>query len=251
MSDPAPKRRRADNAKAVPAGDLDKEAAKRKKGSKADYEGVLHDLWKLDEHAVFHYPVTGVEGYNEAIKDPIDLTAMKKKVENEQYPSDEAFESDFVLMFSNCMSFNPEGSFWFAEAVRLHKALVAKVFPKYGMVADIYVPYERATDDATTLLQAEQEELNEFGGEEGLQRAREQELEEMKRDSKRPLKDLLADFGDPEAILKASAELTQNHRKGKGNMSNGDGAESDDEDEGTSSSSSGSDDDDDDGSTES
>ncbi|PWA32562.1 hypothetical protein CCH79_00015105 [Gambusia affinis] len=59
----------------------------------------------------FHKPVDakalGLHDYHEIIKHPMDLSTIKKKLDNRQYRDAEEFAADVRLMFSNCYKYNP------------------------------------------------------------------------------------------------------------------------------------------------
>ncbi|XP_068177120.1 bromodomain-containing protein 4-like isoform X2 [Antennarius striatus] len=59
----------------------------------------------------FHKPVDakglGLHDYNDIIKHPIDLSTIKKKLDNRQYRDSQGFAADVRLMFSNCYKYNP------------------------------------------------------------------------------------------------------------------------------------------------
>ncbi|XP_072240785.1 bromodomain-containing protein 4-like isoform X1 [Leuresthes tenuis] len=59
----------------------------------------------------FYKPVDakalGLHDYHEIIKHPMDLSAIKKKLDNRQYREAAEFAADVRLMFSNCYKYNP------------------------------------------------------------------------------------------------------------------------------------------------
>ncbi|XP_029949883.1 bromodomain-containing protein 4-like isoform X2 [Salarias fasciatus] len=59
----------------------------------------------------FYKPVDakalGLHDYHEIIKHPMDLSTIKKKLDNRQYRDAQEFSSDVRLMFSNCYKYNP------------------------------------------------------------------------------------------------------------------------------------------------
>ena len=175
------------------------------KEMKKTLQKVLTAMIDADTHGVFHYPVDGVEGYSDTITHPMDFSTMQKKLQDGEYEGSDEFESDLALCFTNCMTFNPDDSFWFLEAVRLHKHMAATVFPAHGLAAEVYVPYEKvcegwrcvvhgsflyarsllsllssqAMDDVATLLEEDAAEAREFGGD--VEKAREVTVAEEKQ----------------------------------------------------------------------
>ncbi|XP_049576050.1 bromodomain-containing protein 4 isoform X1 [Syngnathus scovelli] len=61
----------------------------------------------------FHLPVDakalGLHDYHDIIKHPMDLSTIKKKLDNRQYRDPREFAADVRLMFSNCYKYNPPG----------------------------------------------------------------------------------------------------------------------------------------------
>ena len=48
--------------------------------------------------------------YPKIVKRPMDLSTMRRKLENRDYPNAQRFYDDFKLMIKNCMLFNPIGT---------------------------------------------------------------------------------------------------------------------------------------------
>ncbi len=51
-----------------------------------------------------------IPSYPKIIKKPMDLSTMKKKLDNGEYLNAGRFWDDFKLMIKNCFTFNPEGT---------------------------------------------------------------------------------------------------------------------------------------------
>ncbi|CAE6491775.1 unnamed protein product [Rhizoctonia solani] len=60
----------------------------------------------------FYEPVDSafVPNYYKVIKKPMDLSTMRRKLENNEYANANAFHNDFKLMMRNCLQFNPPGT---------------------------------------------------------------------------------------------------------------------------------------------
>jgi len=67
---------------------------------------ILDHLAVLDRGGMFKEPVDLEEtpDYLACIANPMDFSTMRKKVEAEEYSSIEAFEEDFLLVVSNCLT---------------------------------------------------------------------------------------------------------------------------------------------------
>lgn len=85
---------------------------------------VLDEVMKYDEESggVFSVPVPRDEfpEYYEQIKQPMDYSTMKKKLENGEYRSAQAMQKDFVQILQNCRDFNDPTSDIVKEARRQH-----------------------------------------------------------------------------------------------------------------------------------
>ena len=76
---------------------------------------ILDHLAELDRGGMFKEPVDLEEtpDYLACIACPMDFSTMRKKVEAEEYSSIEAIEEDFLLVVSNCLTYNMEDTkFW-------------------------------------------------------------------------------------------------------------------------------------------
>ncbi|XP_068106306.1 bromodomain-containing protein 2 isoform X2 [Hyperolius riggenbachi] len=76
--------------------------------------GILKELVSKKHGAYawpFYKPVDasslGLHDYHEIIKHPMDLSSIKKKMENREYRDAQEFAADIRLMFSNCYKYNP------------------------------------------------------------------------------------------------------------------------------------------------
>jgi len=90
-------------------------------------------LSRLDRYSVFAEAVDEAEapGYYEVVKNPIDLLAIRTKIESSNYGegTDAAgqFYSDVLLMFENCALYNDDEGEVIEEATRL-----------FGLVPETY-----------------------------------------------------------------------------------------------------------------
>ncbi|KAF8624755.1 hypothetical protein AX15_005653 [Amanita polypyramis BW_CC] len=78
---------------------------------------ILTDLHRKQHYATaspFYEPVDWVKldlpTYPKVIKKPMDLSTMRKKLDNHEYPNAQKFFEDFKLMIRNCFVFNPAGT---------------------------------------------------------------------------------------------------------------------------------------------
>jgi hypothetical protein len=88
--------------------------------------------------------------YYVIIKQPIDLSIIRSKLEDRSYHSTEEFRCDFKLMFQNAKTYNMAGSQIFEDAVSLEnlfESLAKELFgvetiPKYKEHTKVYVEWE-------------------------------------------------------------------------------------------------------------
>lgn len=83
---------------------------------------LLDKIAKSDARMIFAEPVPDdVPKYRDVIKEPMDLSTMRKKAKRGKYKSVEMFTEDFNLMIRNCMTFNPDTTVFYKEGKRIGK----------------------------------------------------------------------------------------------------------------------------------
>ena len=95
------------------------ESGKRKLLSKkamADMKfcNYIHREVTKKQHSTFVWPflqpvdpvALGIPHYRDIIKEPMDLSTIRKKLDLQEYSAAEDFEKDFRLMLNNCFTFN-------------------------------------------------------------------------------------------------------------------------------------------------
>lgn len=86
---------------------------------------TLKKIEKLDRYSVFAEPVSDRDapGYSEVIKNPIDISTMKLKIEKSSYGDGTKavgrFYADILLMFDNCRLYNDDDGEVTEEAARI------------------------------------------------------------------------------------------------------------------------------------
>lgn len=76
--------------------------------------GILKEMF-TKRHAGYAWPfykpvdvqALGLHDYHDIIKQPMDLSTIRKKMDNREYTTAQEFAADFRLMFSNCYKYNP------------------------------------------------------------------------------------------------------------------------------------------------
>ena len=110
--------------------EMDKLAQKPKRGP--HYNFMVSLFSELTNHPSawpFAVPVNKEEvaDYYEVIKEPMDLSTMELKLENDKYDSFDQFLYDTKLIFKNCRSYNGETTTYFKNANKLEKFLNNKI----------------------------------------------------------------------------------------------------------------------------
>ncbi|KAI8929393.1 hypothetical protein BC831DRAFT_444255, partial [Entophlyctis helioformis] len=94
---------------------------------------VLRELVKK-QHSPYNLPflvpvdpiALGIPHYPTIVKHPMDLSTMRRKLDNGVYDTAAEFEADMRLMFNNCYAFNPPGTDVYNLGKRLESAFDAK-----------------------------------------------------------------------------------------------------------------------------
>ncbi|XP_054633445.1 bromodomain-containing protein 1-like [Dunckerocampus dactyliophorus] len=84
---------------------------------------VLSQLQEKDQYNVFAQPVSTKEvpDYLDHIKNPMDFSTMRKRVDGHYYRSMDEFEADFNLVIANCMKYNAKDTFFYRVAQRMQE----------------------------------------------------------------------------------------------------------------------------------
>lgn len=121
--------------------EMDELAQRPKRGP--HYATIQNLLTELQNHAAawpFLQPVNKEEvpDYYEFIKEPMDLSTMEIKLENNKYQKMEEFIYDVRLICNNCRLYNGENTSYFKYANRLEKFFNNKVkeIPEYSQLID-------------------------------------------------------------------------------------------------------------------
>ena len=89
------------------------------------FSKFLNAIWREAESVPFHYPVNfkelGLLDYPIVIKNPMDLSTMRKNIKNNKYVSIKSFIEDLNLIWSNCKQYNLENSEIYGQAERMEK----------------------------------------------------------------------------------------------------------------------------------
>lgn len=87
---------------------------------------ILEKIMQNRHASAFLLPVDpialNIPHYFEVIKHPMDLSTIKKKLENHEYSDASQFDSDVRLILQNCFTFNPPNTFVHNEGKLLEKA---------------------------------------------------------------------------------------------------------------------------------
>ncbi|KAG7450287.1 Bromodomain-containing protein, partial [Guyanagaster necrorhizus] len=117
---------------------------------------ILQDLSRKqhwDIASPFYEPVDWVNldlpTYPKIVKKPMDMSTMRKKLENGDYPNAQKFCDDFKLMIRNCFAFNPQGTPVNTAGIELQRLFDSKwrALPPLHEVTDDEEDEEDISDD--------------------------------------------------------------------------------------------------------
>ncbi|KAL6946830.1 histone acetyltransferase [Hanseniaspora vineae] len=117
--------------------EMDELAQKPKRGPHyGPMQSILTEMQSHNAAWPFLQPVNKneVADYYEFIKEPMDLSTMETKLENNKYETFEEFIYDARLVFKNCRAYNGENTSYFKYANKLEKFFNGKVkeYPEYA-----------------------------------------------------------------------------------------------------------------------
>lgn len=96
------------------------------RGPLTPVQKIMNDIHKKlvqkDKLHIFAQPVTEdiAPRYFEVVSQPMDLSTIKQKIHDESYQLTD-FQDDVFLMIKNCMTYNPDSSFYYQEAANLYQ----------------------------------------------------------------------------------------------------------------------------------
>ncbi|KAK9129227.1 hypothetical protein Sjap_009714 [Stephania japonica] len=98
---------------------------------------ILDRVQKKDTYGVFSEPVDPEElpDYHEIVKDPMDFSTVRKKLDDGAYSCLEEFEKDVFLICSNAMQYNAPDTIYFRQA-RTMQELAKKNFENLRQDSD-------------------------------------------------------------------------------------------------------------------
>lgn len=110
---------------------------------------ILTELWASDDSFPFSRAVDGkkILKYYEVIKNPIDLSKIKTKLQSVSYDSVYDFVDDIKLMFDNCYQFNQPNSTTFENGKNLEKQFIMLLRQHFPLIY-----YESSTSQNRTLI---------------------------------------------------------------------------------------------------
>lgn len=74
-----------------------------------------------DTGEIFIEPVdqTEVPDYSDVVKNPMDLSTMRAKIDTFEYDNLKQFENDFHLMINNCLAYNSKDTVFYRAALKM------------------------------------------------------------------------------------------------------------------------------------
>lgn len=91
------------------------------------FSRLISAIWKESDAIPFRYPVKfkelGLLDYPIIIKNPIDLSTIRKNLKNNNYHTLRSLMDDIDLIWRNCKQYNVEGSEIYKQADRMEKTV--------------------------------------------------------------------------------------------------------------------------------
>lgn len=88
---------------------------------------VLDSLYAKDTGEIFTEPVDvdEVPDYMDVVKEPMDLSTMRKKLKHGEYFTLDEMEADFNLMIQNCLAYNNKDTIFYRAGIRMRDQCVS------------------------------------------------------------------------------------------------------------------------------
>ncbi|GME78262.1 unnamed protein product [[Candida] boidinii] len=114
------------------------------KPKRSPHHGVMFNLLSDMQNHPSSWPFVNpvnkeeVPDYYEVIKEPMDLSTMEIKLENDAYEEFDDFIYDCKLIFNNCKRYNGESTTFYKNAMKLEKFIANKLkdLPEYTQYVD-------------------------------------------------------------------------------------------------------------------
>ncbi|KAI1277990.1 Peregrin [Halotydeus destructor] len=116
---------------------------------------ILGDLQAKDHQQLFAFPVDTKEIYDylSFVKQPMDFSTMRSKIENSSYSSLKQFEADYELILANCQIYNGKATVFYKTAEKL-RSYGKGVFKEANLkAARIGYNYKSGLHDPPTSMQ--------------------------------------------------------------------------------------------------
>ncbi|CRH01559.1 bromodomain protein, putative [Plasmodium relictum] len=113
------------------------------KGKNEILINLLNKLIAFDKKRIFLYPVNVelVPDYLNIIKEPMDFTTMKHKIQNYKYNDFNEFEKDVYLIINNCYTYNDKSTIYHRVAENLenyYKKISIKMHKRFMNIHYLY-----------------------------------------------------------------------------------------------------------------
>lgn len=107
---------------------------------------ILEKAFEKDTNKFFHEPVDvkDVPDYYHFITNPMDLSTIKEKIDNNLYSSFDNFTKDLYLIVDNCTYYNDKDTIWYKAAIKFKNSM--------DHILEEYKPYLVHYNQKTGLL---------------------------------------------------------------------------------------------------
>ncbi len=208
---------------------------RRQEANKQQLGQLVNLLLRADKLGMFRAPVTEAEapGYHTAIKHPMDLSTVTKKINDGRYSTSDEALSDVRLMLTNALEYNMKGDPYY-ESARSMRGKLQSLAKQCGIENDNsdsddeFVPQGHTADNEKTLAREEKRRREDIH----------KTLQTMEQELEIPLDQLREKYkkaampvsGDGEAYSASSSGTSTSSSSSEGS-SNVEDSESVDEDE--------------------
>lgn len=184
----------------LPYGDI--KPRRKKYAAELKFCGQVLKELQSKRHEAFSFPflqpvdpvALNCPSYFKIIKQPMDLSTIQEKYNNNQYETADDFEADVRLMFKNCYKFNPEGS-----PVNMMGHRLENVFDKKWIEKPVPASSPRPQSESEDYY-SDEEDIDEVMRNNPAIQFLESQIETMKAQLEKMKKDALRDLRDRKVI---------------------------------------------------
>lgn len=132
---------------------IDIEDNENKTNQRALFTSFLNKIQKKDTNRFFSFPVSDefAPGYSTIIKNPMDFSTMKQKINNDLYVSIDDIKDDFNLMCENAKIYNQPDTIYYKAAAKLQASCQKILSEKKCNLKDDLIEVENDFEESALL----------------------------------------------------------------------------------------------------